>query len=148
MVAVVRKTSSPNSINTVLREPHPANLLSASTQQPAVSGQRSAASVKVTLWGSGTPLREFMHVDDLANACYFLMMNYSDEQFVNIGSGQEVSIKDIAYMIKEIVGFNGDLVFDTSKPDGTPRKLMDSTKLRTLGYKVEIELKGGLGRSL
>lgn len=120
------------------------NLLSASTQQPAVSGQRSAASVKVTLWGSGTPLREFMHVDDLANACYFLMQNYSEEQFVNIGSGQEVSIKELAEMIKDIVGFEGALVFDTSKPDGTPRKLMDSGRLKGIGYKVDISLYSGL----
>lgn len=72
--------------------------------------------------GTGALLKEFMHVDDLANACYFLMQNYSDEQFVNIGSGQEVSIKELAEMLKEIVGFEGDLVFNTSKPDGTPRK--------------------------
>ena len=85
-----------------------------------------------------------MHVDDLANACFFLMMNYSDEQFVNIGSGQEVSIKELAEMIKDIVGFEGALVFDISKPDGTPRKLMDSGKLMGMGYKVNITLKEGL----
>ncbi|HLO56934.1 MAG TPA: GDP-L-fucose synthase [Saprospiraceae bacterium] len=99
---------------------------------------------EVVVWGTGGPLREFMHVDDLANACYFLMMNYSDEQFVNIGSGQEVSIKELAEMIKDIVGFEGDLVFDTSKPDGTPRKLMDSGKLMGLGFETEIEIKDGL----
>lgn len=99
---------------------------------------------EVVVWGTGVPLREFMHVDDLANACYFLMMNYSDEQFVNIGSGQEVSIKELAEMIKDIVGFEGDLVFDTSKPDGTPRKLMDSSKIMGMGYKVNITLKEGL----
>ncbi|HMR88660.1 MAG TPA: GDP-L-fucose synthase [Saprospiraceae bacterium] len=99
---------------------------------------------EVVVWGTGAPLREFMHVDDLANACYFLMMNYSDEQFVNIGSGQEVSIKELAEMIKDIVGFEGALVFDTSKPDGTPRKLMDSEKLMGMGYKVNITLVEGL----
>lgn len=99
---------------------------------------------EVVVWGTGAPLREFMHVDDLANACYFLMMNYSDEQFVNIGSGQEVSIKELAEMIKDIVGFGGDLVFDISKPDGTPRKLMDSGKLMGMGYMVNITLKEGL----
>lgn len=118
------------------------------TQQPNTPTTQHTntptANTQVSLWGTGTPLREFMHVDDLANACYFLMMNYSDEQFVNIGSGQEVSIKDIAFMIKEIVGFNGDLVFDTAKPDGTPRKLMDSGKLMGMGYKVDISLYGGL----
>jgi GDP-L-fucose synthase len=99
---------------------------------------------EVVVWGTGAPLREFMHVDDLANACYFLMMKYSDEQFVNIGSGQEVSIKELAEMIKDIVGFEGALVFDTSKPDGTPRKLMDSGRLMGMGYKVNITLKEGL----
>lgn len=99
---------------------------------------------EVVVWGTGAPLREFMHVDDLANACYFLMMNYSDEQFVNIGSGQEVSIKELAEMIKYIVGFEGALVFDISKPDGTPRKLMDSGKLMGMGYMVNITLKEGL----
>lgn len=99
---------------------------------------------EVVIWGTGSPLREFMHVDDLANACYFLMMKYSEEQFVNIGSGQEVSIKELAEMIKKIVGFEGDLVFDTSKPDGTPRKLMDSSRLNEFGYKVNIDLKEGI----
>jgi GDP-L-fucose synthase len=99
---------------------------------------------EVVVWGTGAPLREFMHVDDLANACYFLMMNYSDEQFVNIGSGQEVSIKELAEMIKDIVGFEGALVFDISKPDGTPRKLMDSGKLMGMGFETEIEIKDGL----
>lgn len=99
---------------------------------------------EVIVWGTGAPLREFMHVDDLANACYFLMMNYSDEQFVNIGSGQEVSIKELAEMIKDIVGFEGALVFDISKPDGTPRKLMDSGKLMGMGFETEIEIKDGL----
>ena len=99
---------------------------------------------EVVVWGTGAPLREFMHVDDLANACYFLMLNYSDEQFVNIGSGQEVSIKELAEMIKDIVGFEGALVFDTSKPDGTPRKLMDSGKLMGMGYVNQIDLNSGL----
>lgn len=99
---------------------------------------------EVIVWGTGAPLREFMHVDDLAGACYFLMMTYSDPQFVNIGSGQEVSIKELAEMIKEIVDFEGDLVFDTTKPDGTPRKLMDNSRLIELGYEVKIELEEGL----
>ena len=85
-----------------------------------------------------------MHVDDLAAACYFLMKEYSGEQFVNVGSGEEVSIKEVAEMIKEIVGFKGDLVFDTTKPDGTPRKLMDSTRLQTNGFSARIGLQQGL----
>ena len=116
----------------------------ANSQQPTANSQQPTANTQVTLWGSGTPLREFMHVDDLANACYFLMQNYSEEQFVNIGSGQELSIKDLAIMIKEIVGFEGELIFDTTKPDGTPRKLMDSGRLKGMGYKVDISLDSGL----
>lgn len=118
--------------------------LTANSQQPKTNSQQPTPNTQVTLWGSGTPVREFMHVDDLANACYFLMQNYSEEQFVNIGSGQELSIKDLAIMIKEIVGFQGELVFDTTKPDGTPRKLMDSGKLMGMGYKVNITLEEGL----
>jgi GDP-L-fucose synthase len=98
----------------------------------------------VAIWGTGAPLREFMHVDDLANACCFLMMHYTGEQIVNIGSGQELSIKELALMVKEIVGFEGDLVFDTSKPDGTPRKLMDNSRLQKMGFKIEIGIKDGL----
>ena len=101
-------------------------------------------TTQVTLWGTGSPLREFMHVDDLAAACYFLMKEYSGEQFVNVGSGEEVSIKEVAEMIKEIVGFKGDLVFDTTKPDGTPRKLMDSTRLQSNGFSARIGLQQGL----
>lgn len=98
----------------------------------------------VEIWGTGSPLREFMHVDDLANACLFLMLNYSEEQFINIASGEEVSIKDLAYIIKDIVEFNGEIYFDKSKPDGTPRKLMDGSKIHNLGYSSKIKLKDGL----
>lgn len=109
-----------------------------------VINNKSRQITQVTLWGTGSPLREFMHVDDLANACYYIMLNYSDEMFINIGSGEEVSIKTIAEMIKEIVGFNGELIFDTSKPDGTFRKLMDSTRLNQMGFKLELNLYNGL----
>ncbi len=109
-----------------------------------ISQSANTPNTHVTLWGTGSPLREFMHVDDLANACYYLMQHYSAEQFVNIGSGQEVSIKELALMIKHIVGFEGNLVFDASKPDGTPRKLMDSGKLMGMGYISTIALNKGL----
>lgn len=99
---------------------------------------------RVEIWGTGSPLREFMHVDDLASACYYLMQNYSDSGFVNIGVGKDISIKELALMIKEIVDFKGELTFDTSKPDGTPRKLMDVSKLENLGFKYNIELKDGI----
>jgi GDP-L-fucose synthase len=85
-----------------------------------------------------------MHVDDLAEACLFLIKNYSEQQFVNIGSGEELSISQLAFLIKDIVGFNGNIVFDTTKPDGTPRKLMDSSKLHKLGFKSKISLFDGL----
>ena len=99
---------------------------------------------RVEIWGTGSPLREFMHVDDIASACYFLMQNYSSSGFVNIGVGKDVSIKDLALMIKKIVEFEGELTFDTSKPDGTPRKLMDVSKLNNLGFKYSIELEDGI----
>jgi GDP-L-fucose synthase len=101
---------------------------------------------EVIVWGTGTPRREFLHVDDLADACYFLMQNYNEEGLVNIGVGKDISIKELAEMINEIVGYNGTLVFDTSKPDGTPRKLMDVSKLTNLGWAAEIPLKKGIER--
>jgi GDP-L-fucose synthase len=104
--------------------------------------QEGKASVEI--WGTGSPLREFMHVDDLADACYFLMQSYGEAGFVNVGVGKDISIKDLAVMIKKIVGFEGDLTFDTSKPDGTPRKLMDVSKLAELGFKYQIELEDGI----
>ena len=96
------------------------------------------------VWGSGSPLREFLHADDLAQACLFLINNYSDKQFVNIGSGKEITIKDLALLIKKIVGFEGELIFDDTKPDGTPRKLMSVEKLHALGWKHKIELEDGI----
>ena len=100
----------------------------------------------VEIWGTGTPRREFLHVDDLAEAALFLMENYHDLLFVNVGSGSDLEIKSLALMIKDIVGFSGELEFDTSKPDGTPRKLMDSGKLYALGYRPKITLEEGIRR--
>jgi GDP-L-fucose synthase len=99
----------------------------------------------VTIWGTGKPLREFLHADDLADACYFLMQTYSDSGLVNIGVGEDVSIKEMAEIIKKTVGYEGELQFDTSKPDGTPRKLMDISKLHALGWKAKISLEDGIG---
>lgn len=101
---------------------------------------------QVTVWGTGNPLREFLHATDMADACVFLMQNYNDKGFVNIGSGKEISIKNLAFLIKDIVGFEGEIIFDTSKPDGTPRKLMDVSKLTNLGWKYAIELTEGIKR--
>ena len=98
----------------------------------------------VTVWGTGTPLREFLHSDDLAEACIFLMQNYNDAGHVNVGIGEDISIKDLALLVKKIVGYEGDLIWDTSKPDGTPRKLMDVDKINGLGWKAKISLEEGI----
>jgi GDP-L-fucose synthase len=105
---------------------------------------KTNGAANVTVWGTGSPLREFLFADDLAEACYFLMQKYNEAGLVNIGTGHDLSIKELALLIKEVVGFTGELVFDTSKPDGTPRKLMDVTKLHSLGWQHRIELKEGL----
>ncbi|KAD7117492.1 hypothetical protein E3N88_04760 [Mikania micrantha] len=99
---------------------------------------------EVVVWGSGSPLREFLHVDDLADSVVFLLENYSDLEHVNVGSGKEVSIKELAELVKEVVGFEGELVWDTSKPDGTPRKLMDNSTLAKLGWEPKISLRDGV----
>ena len=101
-------------------------------------------AASVTCWGTGAPLREFLHADDLARACVFLMLHYSDEQFVNVGFGTDVSIKGLAEIVQRIVGFKGGIIWDTSKPDGTPRKLMDSSRLFALGWKPQIDLETGI----
>ena len=98
----------------------------------------------VTIWGTGSPMREFLFADDLADACYYLMLNYNEPHLINIGTGEDITIKDLALTIKEIVGFDGELKFDISKPDGTPRKLMDVSKLHSKGWKHKIELKEGI----
>lgn len=99
---------------------------------------------EVTIWGTGTPLREFLHVDDLADAAVFLMRNYSGHDFVNVGSGEEVSIRALAELIARHVGFEGDIRTDPSRPDGTPRKLLDSTRIRSLGWRPSISLDSGI----
>jgi len=102
----------------------------------------------VTIWGTGMPRREFLHVDDLADACYFLLHNYNEQGLVNIGCGTDLSIRELAELIIAEVGYEGELVFDTTKPDGTPRKLMDTSKLSMLGWKSKINLKEGIVKTL
>ena len=102
---------------------------------------------EVIVWGSGNPRREFLHADDMADACVFLMKNYNEEGLINIGVGEDLSIKELAEMIKEITGYKGKVVFDASKPDGTPRKLMDISKLSSLGWKATIQLKSGIEKT-
>jgi GDP-L-fucose synthase len=101
----------------------------------------------VEIWGSGKPLREFMYVDDVAEACYFLMQNYNDKKFVNIGTGEEVAIEQLALLVKEAIGFEGEIVFNTSRPDGTFRKLLDCSFIRGLGWKHQTNLKEGIART-
>lgn len=98
----------------------------------------------VELWGTGTPLREFLFVDDMADACLFLMENYESNEHLNIGTGKDISIQDLAELIKKIIGYQGDIVFDKSKPDGTPKKLLDISKIEKLGWKAKISLEEGL----
>lgn len=99
---------------------------------------------EVVIWGSGTPKREFLFADDLADACYLLMQSYNEPNLINIGTGEDLSIKELALLIKDVVGYEGSLTFDTTKPDGTPRKLMDVSKLHALGWKHRVDLKQGL----
>ncbi|WP_118193656.1 GDP-L-fucose synthase [Albibacterium indicum] len=101
-------------------------------------------SPEVIIWGTGTPLREFLNADDMADACTFLMSNYDGKDFINIGTGTDISIADLAHLIKDIIGYNGSIRFDHSKPDGTPRKLMDVSKLNKLGWKHSIDLEQGI----
>jgi GDP-L-fucose synthase len=105
---------------------------------------KEARLPSVTVWGSGMPKREFLFADDLAAACVFLMLHYDEKELVNIGTGEDLTIRELAETVKEVVCYEGDIVFDTSKPDGTPRKLMDVSKLHKLGWKHSVELKEGL----
>jgi GDP-L-fucose synthase len=102
----------------------------------------------VTIWGTGKPRREFLHVDDLADACIFLLKNFNERGFVNIGVGEDITIKELAEIIKKEVGFIGELIFDSSKPDGTPRKLMDTNKINNLGWKAKIKLEDGIKNTI
>ncbi len=105
---------------------------------------KESGAKEVMIWGTGSPKREFLHVDDLADACFYLLENYDGKELVNVGCGEDISIKDLALTIKDIVGFKGELTFDTSKPDGTPRKLMDVSKLKNIGWEASISLKDGI----
>ena len=108
---------------------------------------KQGGAKEVSVWGSGTPRREFLHVDDLADACFFLLENYDSPEIVNIGCGEDVSIRELAETVCEVLGFEGSLFFDTSKPDGTPRKLMHVGRLLALGWKPRIALKDGISDS-
>jgi GDP-L-fucose synthase len=102
---------------------------------------------RVEIWGTGSPMREFLYVDDLAEACVYLMNNYNDSEIVNIGTGEDITIKDLAYLVKEVIEFNGDIYFNTEMPDGTPRKLLDVSKLKELGWSYKTSLKEGIKKA-
>jgi len=102
---------------------------------------------EVVVWGTGSPRREFLYIEDLADACVFFMNNYNSSEIINIGVGKDISIRELALMVKEIVDYNGELVFDTSKPDGTPRKLLDVSKLSSLGWKAKTSLEEGIKKT-
>ncbi|TDH23331.1 GDP-L-fucose synthase [Segetibacter sp. 3557_3] len=121
---------------------HGSHVLPALLRKIITAKNQNADSVEI--WGSGKPLREFLHVDDLANACYYLMETYNEPGLVNIGTGTDISIMDLAKMISKIVGFEGEIKNDPSKPDGTPRKLMDVSKLAAVGWKAQIPLEQGI----
>ncbi len=105
---------------------------------------KTANAPTVTCWGTGAPFREFLYADDLARACVFLMENYTGEQFINVGYGSDVTIKELAQLVKQTVGYSGEILWDTTKPDGTPRKLMDSSRLFALGWRPKVDLKEGI----
>ena len=105
---------------------------------------KAANAPTVTCWGTGAPLREFLYSDDLARACVFLLENYSEDQFINIGSGDEMSVRELTETIKRVVGFKGEIVWDATKPDGMPRKLMDSSRLLALGWRPQVDLEAGV----
>jgi GDP-L-fucose synthase len=105
---------------------------------------KEAGAPEVVVWGTGTPRREFLHVDDLADACLFVMREYDDPQILNVGVGQDVSIRELAELVKEVVGFSGVLRFDPTKPDGTPRKLLDVSRLNALAWKAKVPLRQGI----
>lgn len=126
--------------------PENAHVLPALIRRILIAHKNKEASV--TIWGTGSPRREFLHVDDLADACYFLLKNYDMPGLINIGLGLDLTIKDLAMLIAKIVGYSGSLIFDTSKPDGTPRKLLDTNKLNSLGWKPSITLEDGIRRTI
>ncbi len=106
---------------------------------------KESDSPQVTIWGSGKPMREFLYADDAADACIFLMQSYNGEQFVNVGTGEDLTITELALIVSDVIGYKGEIIYDASKPDGTPRKLMDVSRIHALGWKHKVNLKEGIG---
>jgi len=132
-------------IPALIRRFHEAKIkIKAEDEDKVYQSQPDIYSQPVVIWGTGTPRREFLYVDDLADACVYLMKHYSGSETINVGSGSEVTIRELTEIIKEVTGFEGDIVFDSSKPDGTPRKLLDTSRLNALGWEARTGLKEGL----
>jgi len=132
-------------IPALIRRFHEAKIkIKAEAEDKVYQSQPDIYSQPVVIWGTGTPRREFLYVDDLADACVYLMKHYSGSETINVGSGSEVTIRELTEIIKEVTGFEGDIVFDSSKPDGTPRKLLDTSRLNALGWEARTGLKEGL----
>ncbi|MBA3652189.1 MAG: NAD-dependent epimerase/dehydratase family protein, partial [Chthoniobacterales bacterium] len=108
---------------------------------------KKSGAPELVVWGSGKPRREFLHVDDLAAACFFLLQNYDSPEIINIGTGTDLSVRELAELICDVVGFEGNLAWDASKPDGTPRKLLDTTKINSLGWEPTIALRDGIAQT-
>jgi GDP-L-fucose synthase len=108
---------------------------------------KSCSKSEVVIWGTGNPMREFLYVEDLAEACVYLMLNYNESEIINIGTGEDISIKDLSFLIKKVVGFSGEIVFDSSNPDGTPKKLLDVSKINNLGWKHKTSLIDGIKKT-
>lgn len=106
-----------------------------------------SAKSSVEIWGTGTPMREFLYVDDLADACVYLMSHYNDSEIVNVGTGKDITIKELAYLVKDVVGFSGDIYFNSNNPDGTPRKLLDVSKLKEIGWSYKTSLREGIEKT-
>lgn len=126
-------------------DPQSSHVLPALLRKFHIAKVSGASSVE--LWGTGEALREFMHVDDLAEACVMLLETYDEEEIVNMGVGEDLTIRDLAYMVREVIGFDGEIIFDSTKPNGTPRKLLDVSKLNKIGFKPQIVLKEGIART-
>jgi GDP-L-fucose synthase len=108
---------------------------------------KSCGKSEVVIWGTGNPMREFLYVEDLAEACIYLMLNYNESEIINIGTGEDISIKDLSFLIKKVVDFSGEIVFDSSNPDGTPKKLLDVSKIHNLGWKHKTSLIDGIKKT-
>jgi len=147
LAKLLRKNNTEAVIQDIRKFPIGFNFQSKGTFDPTKLSKLGITAEHVELWGSGSPYREFLHVDDLADASLFLMHTYNENQFINIGVGEDLTIKELAEMVRKIVGFDGDILWDTSKPEGTPRKLLDVSRIKSLGWVPKITLEDGIRKT-